>query len=184
MLAAERTPTPRSRRGRFTPAILGGSALLLALVLAMLLLPVRSVVEVSTNDGVAGHISGDGPIWLSYVHSIDKLPIEEEITLDGGEFVVKSTRVQQFGAGMGYASTDGRGYSDGDWWVVDDLDRSIGAELLIRVGPEGIDHRLTAGEQAVDLTSCWPSERVRLEATRISFADIWFGPELPTSCEA
>lgn len=164
--------------------LIGGLAVLLGAVV-LVVAPLRSVVEVSTADGVAGHLpGGPEPIRLSYVHSIDRLPIQEEMTVDDGEFVVTSTRVRQFGAGMGYTGEGGRGHAEGDWWVVDDLDRPIGPELLIRVGPDGIDHQLQVADRTVDLTSCWPGERVRLEPTRTSMMQIWFGPDLPTTCDA
>lgn len=161
----------------------GTAVVITALTAGYMFLPTREVVAVSTRDGTITHLVPEqSPIRISYIHSIDRLPIEEELVVVNGELVVERTRVRQFGAGMGYASTDGLGYADGPWWVVDGMDRVIGPELLIRAGPAGVDHELEAGSTRLDLTGCWPGEQIRIAPERVSRAQLWFASDPSDGC--
>lgn len=146
------------------PAV--GVAVVAALVGA-LLLPVWPVLRVSHGEEVVADLRDDR-ITVSYVHSIDQLPIEEDLRVHDGHLVVERTRLRQFGAGMGQIDDEGRGYADGSWWVVDDLHRDIGPQMLLRVGAPRVDHRLRADGTEVALSSCLAGERVRVAPARVS----------------
>lgn len=145
------------------------------------LLPVWPALRVTHDEQVLMTLPTDR-LTVSYVHSIDRLPIEEDLTIQEGEFVVERTRLRQFGAGMGQVEGEGRGYADGSWWVVDDLDRSIGPELHLRVGATRIDHRLRAAGVEVPLSDCLPGERVSITPTRVSTAYL-LGEPRERECE-
>lgn len=141
-----------------------GTALLLVLGLAV---PVWPAVTVST-EGDRLAVLDTETLTISYVHSIDGLPIEEDLRASDEELIVERTRLRQFGAGMGHIEGEGHGHSEGQWWVVDGMERHIGSELHLRVGSLAVDHRLQAGEAELPLSACLAGERVTLTAERVS----------------
>lgn len=165
------------------PRLVVGSSVLAALV-AGLLLPVWPALHVTHGEQVVATFTGDD-VTISYVHSIDGLPIEEDLRVRDGELIVERTRLRQFGAGMGQIEGEGRGYADGSWWVVDDLDRPIGPDLLLRVGSPRVDHRVRAGGAEVELSPCLAGERVRITPARISTVSQIRGPQqdIQDECE-
>lgn len=116
---------------------------------------------------------------LSYIHSIDGLPIEEDLRVTEGELVVERTRLKQFGAGMGHIAGEGQGHADGDWWVVDDLERDIGSQMHLRAGATRIDHRMTSAEHELRLSACLPGERITISAARVSALTLFTTPDDP-----
>lgn len=139
---------------------------LLALGLAA---PLWPGLRISHSDQVIAHWRlPQGTFTLTYVHSIDRLPIEETIAVVDADLVVTSTRVRQFGAGMGQVQGEGHGRADGRWWVVEDIGRQIGTELLVRVGAERVDHRVRVAEREVALSPCLAGERVQVQPARLS----------------
>ncbi|MFJ9554824.1 DUF1850 domain-containing protein [Nocardiopsis sp. NPDC101807] len=164
----ETTPPPRVERSAAdarprwprTAALLGAGA-----VLAALLLPVWPALRLSDGGDTLGHLrlAGGGSFTVSYVHSIDGLPIEENLLVRDGRLVVDSTRVRQFGAGMGHVPGEGTGRADGEWWVVEGMERDIGTELTIRVGAPAVDHRIRAPGAEVRLSPCLAAHPVRVE---------------------
>lgn len=163
----DRLSTSSARR---SPRAIGGlvaSALLVTVVGVGLIVPLWPVVTVNhAEDRLAAWRTES--FTLSYVHSIDRLPIEEDLRVDDGELVVERTRLRQFGAGMGHIAGEGHGHAEGDWWVVDDLERGIGHQMHLRAGATRIDHRITAADHELALSVCLPGERITISATRVS----------------
>jgi hypothetical protein len=141
-----------------------------AVFFAGALLPLWPALRLSVDDERLGHLPlAEGEQFtLSYVHSIDRLPIEENLRVRDGELVVDSTRLRQFGAGMGHIPGEGTGRADGEWWVIEDMNRPIGPEVAIRVGAAAVDHRLRTPDAEVRLSPCLTSRRVVVEPVRIS----------------
>lgn len=146
--------------------VISGSGVTLLLIVA-LVLPMWPRVTVSSEEGALALLDHD-KLSISYVHSIDGLPVEEDLRVNGSELIVERTRLRQFGAGMGHIEGQGHGYSDGEWWVLDGLERHIGQDLHLRVGLPNIDHRLRAGETELHLSRCMAGERVTISAGRVS----------------
>lgn len=157
-------------------------AVTLAGLAAAALLPAWPGLRVTHDEEVVA-ILPDDHLTISYVHSIDRLPIEEDLHVSDGEFIVDRTRLQQFGAGMGQIDGEGRGYADGSWWVVDELERPIGPEVLLRVGSPGVDHRLRSADTEVALSTCLAGERVRITPTRVSTVHLLRGARHDPECE-
>lgn len=124
------------------------------------------VVEVD-GAGVVGHLPLEPgeQLGVSFIHSLDKLPVEDWYVLRDGSLVQVSTRLKQFGAGMGHIPGQGHGHADGDWWKVSGLERQIGA-LVLRIGPLSVDHRLLYRGHEVRLSTCWPGQRLTLRPAR------------------
>lgn len=135
-------------------------------VLAAIAVPVWPALRVSHDGQVLALLPGRH-VTVSYVHSIDGLPVEEDLRAQDGRLVVERTRLVQFGAGMGQVVGEGHGRSEGRWWVVDDLDRDVGPELLLRVGAERVDHRLRTSRTELALSRCLPGEQVQVAPVRV-----------------
>lgn len=155
--------------------------MLLTLLLG-LVVPVWPAVTVST-DGDRLAILDTEELTIRYVHSIDGLPIEEDLRVSEDEFIVERTRLRQFGAGMGHIQGEGQGHREGKWWVIDNMERHIGSEMHLRVGAPRIDHRVQAGDVELALSGCLSGERVTFAAERVStFA--WISTPSEFSCTA
>lgn len=138
-----------------------------ALTALGLLLPVWPAVTV-TSQGTTTAVLPHEAFTISYVHSIDGLPIEEDLRPTDEGLVVERTRLRQFGAGMGHIDGEGRGYSDGAWWVLDDMERRIGPQMHLRAGAPAIDHQLHSTDTSLLLSQCLSGERITITAERIS----------------
>lgn len=135
------------------------------------LVPVWPALAVEPESGGSGHVFlGSGQRFtVSFVHSVDGLPVEDTYVLRDGQVVLESTRVREFGAGMGHIPGRGHGRPEGEWWVVDGIEEPIG-DLHIRAGSEAVDHRLRYSGGEVSLSDCWVGERVTVRAGRVSTA--------------
>ncbi len=103
-----------------------------------------------------------------FIHSVQKTPVEEFFvvndTLNG--FVLKSTRYQSFGVGLPFLGSEGNFRHEGNFFVMDDMNRPIG-ELLLRPGLEMTEFTLIIGRERYPLY-----ERVLPGAT----VHLWVGP--------
>ncbi|MBR8740939.1 DUF1850 domain-containing protein [Nocardiopsis sp. MG754419] len=176
--------TETTRRPR--TAALWTAGALLALGAAVALLPLWPALRLSVDDERLGHLPlAEGEMFtLSYVHSIDHLPIEEYIEVRDGTFVVDSTRLRQFGAGMGHRPGEGTGRADGEWWVIEDMNRDIGSEVAIRVGAPSIDHRVSTPDAEVRLSECLTARRVLIEPARATTLQLLFDTDPQPECDA
>lgn len=169
----------RPRRG----VLLTWAAIVAASLLVAAMVPVWPVLRLQSEGEVLTDLRlHEDRLVISYVHSIDKLPIEEYLQVRDGRLVVESTRIRQFGAGMGHRQGEGSGHADGQWWVLTDLDRDIGTDLHLRVGPESIDHRVRTGDRELALSSCVPRQRVTMTPDSISTLQLLWGAKAP-ACE-
>lgn len=172
---------PRStwtRAGAVVASVLAVAAL------TALLWPARTALRVSEEDRTLGHLplAGDEALTVAYTHSVDGLPIEEDLLVEDGRLVVDATRLRQFGAGMGQIPGEGTGRTDGQWWVVEDLDRDIGTEMVLRVGSAEVDHRLRVPGTEVELSPCLAGHPVTVEPVRVSTLRLWLDGDPRPDC--
>jgi hypothetical protein len=130
--------------------ILAGAALA-----ALLLWPGPWLVcsEVGTDKAVVKiPLSWDEKFKICYMHSVDIKPVCEVFSLkkDHGVFLEEMYFVM-FGAGMGHWEGHGRVVGDGEWTWIKDIKKPVG-NFLLRVGLQGVDHKLITGEKEVNLT--------------------------------
>ena len=82
-----------------------------------------------------------------FIHSVQKTPVEEFFIVndDCDGFILKSTRYQSFGVGLPFLESDGSFRCEGDYFIMDNLNRSIktldlrpgvGTELSINVNDQ------------------------------------------------
>ncbi|MEU3019379.1 DUF1850 domain-containing protein [Nocardiopsis sp. NPDC007018] len=161
-----------------------GAGLCAALLLAALV-PVWPALRLSVDGERFGHLPlAEGEQFtVSYVHSIDHLPIEENIEVRDGVLVADSTRLRQFGAGMGHIPGEGTGRADGEWWVIEDMNRTLGPQLAIRVGRASVDHRLRTPDTEVRLSPCLTARRVVVEPVRVPTLVLLFGGAPRPDCD-
>ncbi|MFL1379802.1 MULTISPECIES: DUF1850 domain-containing protein [unclassified Nocardiopsis] len=165
------TPVPGEPLGRDVCTALAATVAAAALaVLAGLFWPTHSALRVADEGAVIGYLplAPEEVFTITYVHSIDHLPIEEDIAVRDGRLVVDATRIRQFGAGMGQIAGEGHGRADGEWWVIEEMNRDIGAELALRVGAPTVDHRIRTPGAEVRLSPCLTAHRVTVEPVRLS----------------
>lgn len=144
--------------------------------------PVWSALTVSTDGDRLAVLETD-TLTISYVHSIDGLPIEEDLRVADDEFIVERTRLRQFGAGMGHIQGEGEGHREGKWWVIDNMERHIGPQLHLRVGAPRVDHRVQAGDAELALSGCLAGERVTFTTERVSALTLMSTPSEFTCTE-
>ncbi|PWV52105.1 DUF1850 domain-containing protein [Nocardiopsis sp. L17-MgMaSL7] len=175
----------RPRISALRRAVLRVGAGLGAALLVGALVPVWPALRLSVDGDRLGHLPlAEGEQFtVSYVHSIDHLPIEENLEVRDGELVADSTRLRQFGAGMGQIPGQGTGRADGEWWVIEDMNRHVGPELAIRVGTASVDHRLRTPDAEVRLSPCLTSRRVAVEPARISTLVLLVGRSPQPVCD-
>jgi hypothetical protein len=157
---------------------------LLAGVALALAWPAWPALAVTPEEGQGSRLPvGEGERFgLTFVHSHDHLPVEDWYHVSGGGIVQDATRLKQYGAGMGHVAGEGTGRDDGDWWVVDGMDRDIG-ELAIRVGPASVDHRLHHPGGVLPLSRCFTGQRVTVRPVTLSTFQLAAGWLRPPACE-
>lgn len=73
------------------------------------------------------------PLTISFIHSVQKTPVIEELEFQGGEFILKRTRYKSQGVGLPFDAADGKFYRDGEWFIVDEMNRRF-KNLELRTG--------------------------------------------------
>ena len=73
------------------------------------------------------------PLTIIFIHSVQKTPVFEELEFQGGEFILKRTRYKSQGVGLPFDAADGKFYRDGEWFIVDDMNRHF-KNLELRTG--------------------------------------------------
>lgn len=87
----------------------------------------------------------DLPIAIHFIHSVQKTPVEEDLAVNAHQngFILHRTKYQSFGVGLPFLATDGSFYKEGDFFVMDKMERPFpiiplrtgkGTELQVRVG--------------------------------------------------
>ena len=85
----------------------------------------KIVAEVPARAGVK--------LTIKFIHSVQKTPVEEELEFDGEGWIVHRTRYKSQGVGLPFMESDGEFRREGDWFVMDGMERRI-ALLSLRTG--------------------------------------------------
>ena len=73
------------------------------------------------------------PLTIRFIHSVQKTPVEEDLEFDGAEWIVHRTRYKSQGVGLPFMESDGEFRREGDWFVMDGMERRI-KNLSLRTG--------------------------------------------------
>ena len=73
------------------------------------------------------------PLKINFIHSVQKTPVVEELEYRNGEFVLLRTKYKSQGVGLPFDVADGKFYRDGDWFIMDNMNRQF-KSLELRTG--------------------------------------------------
>lgn len=94
------------------------------------------------------------PVIISFTHSVQKTPVIEELELRNGEFVLLRTKYKSFGVGLPFDANDGKFYHDGEWFIMDDMNRHF-KNLELRTG-KGTQLKITLDGHEFELYKKFP----------------------------
>ena len=132
---------------------------LLFAVLALILLtltthqPKISLCTDSTTVFVADY-QENLPVTINFMHSVQKTPVIEELELRNGEFVLLRTKYKSQGVGLPFDASDGKFYRDGEWFIMDNMNRHF-KSLELRTG-KGTQLKITLDGREFDLYKKFP----------------------------
>lgn len=94
------------------------------------------------------------PVTINFTHSVQKTPVIEELELRNGEFVLIRTKYKSFGVGLPFDASDGKFYRDGEWFIMDNMNRHF-KNLELRTG-KGTQLKITVNGREFDLYRKFP----------------------------
>lgn len=94
------------------------------------------------------------PVIINFTHSVQKTPVIEELELRNGEFVLLRTKYKSFGVGLPFDASDGNFHRDGDFFIMDDMDRHF-KNLELRTG-KGTQLKITLNGREFELYKKFP----------------------------
>lgn len=94
------------------------------------------------------------PVTISFTHSVQKTPVIEELELRNGEFVLLRTKYKSLGVGLPFDASDGKFYRDGEWFIMDDMNRHF-KNLELRTG-KGTRLKITLNGHEFELYKKFP----------------------------
>ena len=118
---------------------LGVRLFLAALVLAALAdFLTRPLLVVESEQGAllyAERARAGMPVVIRFIHSVQKTPVEEDLRVNDelSGFVLDATRYQSFGVGLPFLASEGEFRTEGEFFVMDDMERRF-PSLSLRTG--------------------------------------------------
>ncbi len=85
--------------------------------------------EIITSADAGQKIS----LTINFIHSVQKTPVVEELESDGEDFILLRTKYQSHGVGLPFSETDGEFRREGNFFVIDKMNRRI-KNLSLRTG--------------------------------------------------
>lgn len=110
--------------------------LLVAVVLIVLfLITAQPKIFIGTQNQIVAVVNAEENLQLtiSFIHSVQKTPVIEELEYHNGEFVLIRTKYKSQGVGLPFDVADGKFYRDGDWFIMDNMNRQF-KSLELRTG--------------------------------------------------
>lgn len=106
------------------------------------------------------------PLVISFIHSVQKTPVIEELEFDGDKFILLRTKYKSQGVGLPFMESDGVFREEGDWFIMDNMNRPI-KNLALRTGV-GTELTITLNEQEFKLYEKFSAgTKINIEAIRI-----------------
>ena len=113
--------------------------ILLALVALMILFSLTSTqkIFIGTERATVAVVDAQEnlPLTIEFVHSVQKTPVIEELVFYEDEFILQRTKYKSQGVGLPFDAADGNFYRDGDWFIMDDMNRPL-KNLELRTGKD------------------------------------------------
>lgn len=73
------------------------------------------------------------PLVISFIHSVQKTPVIEELEFDGEDFVLLRTKYKSHGVGLPFMESDGNFREEDGIFIMDNMNRKI-KNLELRTG--------------------------------------------------
>ena len=73
------------------------------------------------------------PLEISFIHSVQKTPVIEELEFDGEKFILRRTKYKSHGVGLPFMESDGDFREENGWFIMDNMNRPI-KNLSLRTG--------------------------------------------------
>lgn len=94
------------------------------------------------------------PVTINFMHSVQKTPVIEELELRNGEFVLLRTKYKSQGVGLPFDAGDGTFHRDGEWFIMDNMNRHF-KNLELRTGKD-TQLKITLNGREFDLYKKFP----------------------------
>ena len=123
---------------------------------ALCLITYQPKIFIGTEERTVAVVDAEErlPLTISFIHSVQKTPVIEELEYQGGEFVLQRTRYKSQGVGLPFDEADGNFYRDGEWFIVDDMNRRF-KSLELRTG-KGTQLKITLNGREYRLYEKFP----------------------------
>lgn len=132
--------------------------ILLAVIMSTLLFLITSSpkIFIGTEEETVAVVDAEEnlPLTIKFIHSVQKTPVIEELEYRGGEFVLLRTKYKSQGVGLPFDVADGKFYRDGDWFIMDDMNRRF-KNLELRTG-KGTQLKITLNGREHELYKKFP----------------------------
>ena len=132
--------------------------ILLAIVAAAILFLLTSTpkIFVGTEKSTVAVINAEEnlPLTIEFMHSVQKTPVIEYLNFQSGEFVLQRTKYKSQGVGLPFDASDGNFHRDGEWFVMDDMNRHF-KNLELRTG-KGTRLTITLNDKTFKLYEKFP----------------------------
>lgn len=132
--------------------------ILLALVALMILFSLTSTQKIFIGTERATVTVVDAqenlPLTIEFVHSVQKTPVIEELVFYEDEFILQRTKYKSQGVGLPFDAADGNFYRDGDWFIMDDMNRPL-KNFELRTG-KGTQLKISLGGKIFELYKKFP----------------------------
>lgn len=115
---------------------------------------------------------------LSFIHSVNKRPVDEYIKIQNNQLVVFKARYDSFGAGMPETSIDGLNLQMKENSILEltNINRRLD-EFSLFVGRVA-EHSIQINGQKIPLNSLGsPGESLTFKPNKVSYLDLWKGRE-------
>ncbi|MBR3745825.1 MAG: DUF1850 domain-containing protein [Selenomonadaceae bacterium] len=114
-------------------------------------------IFIGTNDATVyvGDAQENLPLKIEFIHSVQKTPVIEELQFQSGEFVLIRTKYKSQGVGLPFDAADGNFRRDGDWFIMDEMNRRF-KNLEFRTG-KGTRLTMTLDGQKFELYKKFPA---------------------------
>ena len=111
--------------------------ILLAIVMSAMLFALTSSpkIFIGTEHATVAVVDATEnlPLTIEFTHSVQKTPVIEELTFCAGEFVLCRTKYKSQGVGLPFDASDGNFRREGEWFIMDDMNRHF-KNLELRTG--------------------------------------------------
>lgn len=131
--------------------------ILIALAAAMILFTLNTPkIFVGTENRTIAVVDAEEglPLKIEFTHSVQRTPVIEELEYRSGSFVLLRTKYKSQGVGLPFDASDGNFRREGEWFVMDDMNRRV-PNLELRTG-KGTQLKITLNGREHELYKKFP----------------------------